>query len=350
MYRIAIVSPKASGGVITVKNKLIKALTYEGYNVDVFNIKSTDLNISYLSSINNHDVVIFLGSIPPAISLFIKTPKMLFVHGFVYYELSNTLVTGNLKSRIGALIYISKFEMTKLIEKQIYICHSITTCEMNKLLNKEYILLPQFVLKDDIKVTENLFNNKIYNLIKTKNKNKVNIVTYSSFVKSPRLLSDDILFFIIKNLDNKIRRDVNLIFINPLSSFKLINLNKTRIIIFPYIQHDLFISLLQNADIYIERSIDEELGYTSIEAALLGTPVAKISPPTFNRRFDYTDREVILSFSVSDFIEKLTDYINNVESYEFEYSMSIRKWVINTRDWDVVKHTLLKTIQQIANN
>jgi hypothetical protein len=41
--------------------------------------------------------------------------------------------------------------------------------------------------------------------------------------------------------------------------------------------------------LYIERCIDEELGNGSIDAGIVGTPVAKLTHPLFVERQDYKD-------------------------------------------------------------
>jgi len=107
----------------------------------------------------------------------------------------------------------------------------------------------------------------------------------------------------------------------------------------------LFLKTLASSDLYIERCIDEELGNTSIEAGLLGTPIAKITHSKYIPRQDYGEDTMILAKSVREFIDKLIEYINNMEYYREYYSKRMWNFITTKRVWDAVKHDLIRRLR-----
>jgi glycerol-3-phosphate dehydrogenase len=63
----------------------------------------------------------------------------------------------------------------------LYVCHSITSCEVNGIREKS-VLLPQFVFPEELKLYSELRKG-------AEDHDVIRIVAYTSFVTSPRLLA-----------------------------------------------------------------------------------------------------------------------------------------------------------------
>ncbi|MCX8137669.1 hypothetical protein [Pyrobaculum aerophilum] len=345
---IAIVIPRVTGGVKTTSNKLINALRYEKISLDVYLMKNWHDRLKLEA--NNYDAVIFLGSIPPISSLSVSVPKLLFVHGFIRHEAIGLLRQYNPRSIMGGLSMLIKNEFYQIFEKfDAYICRSYTTCEANKIIDRKHIILPHFIIDKELARTEEVFNKKNKFLENMKNKDYVSIIGYLSHAHSPRLLTIEQFISLAKILDKKIKRKVLFSIIDPhVSSIQIKESYKIKLMIIPFIRRAYFLKLLYNSDLYLERCIDEELGSASLEAGLLGTPVAKITHTNFLIRQDYTSNEILVASSLNDFVEKLAEYINDIEYFEPLYSIKLRQYIIHKRHWNSVKAGLINYLRQIT--
>lgn len=181
-----------------------------------------------------------------------------------------------------------------------------------------------------------------FNKIEPENKNKLRIVTYTH--ESPRLMKIENLIEIGKKLKPLIKQDFEIIIINPKYSF----LSDSIKVIKP-LPHKKFLSLLASADLYIERTIDEELGISTIEAMSLGVPVAKLTHPIYLNRHDYKE-DIILATSFRELVYKIAEYLNNVDYYHCYYSNRVRKFILEKRTWDHVKIPFLIALKKITKN
>jgi len=344
MVSAAVVSPRAVGGVKYIIERLLRGLKREGIFVREFAIDhglfvSDVADLRLLSELHRYDVIIFMGSIPPLFHVFIKNDikLLLFVHGFVYHESLATLTQGSFKARVGTLYSLARFEFTRKIDRiDAYVCHSVTTCEANRL--KRYILLPQFVFPEEF---------RHYGDESRAGKKIVRILSYTSYVNSPRLLREDTLILLMKQISKMISKRIEFIIINPMGrSFEWRNVNLV-VRRLPFLPRNRFLALLATADLWIEECIDEELRMSSLDAGLVGTPVAKLVHPFFVERQDYTD-EVLWAQTPREFINVLVDYISDIENKRYVYSRKYREFLLSKRSWDSVKHGLLNVIRTSA--
>jgi len=106
-----------------------------------------------------------------------------------------------------------------------------------------------------------------------------------------------------------------------------------------------FYKFVINADLFIDLCVDEELRSTSIELALLETPVAKLIHPKYKSRQDYGEDDFIQEYSSKKLVERLVDYLNNIEYYKPYYAKKLKTFILKHRTWDAVKEPLIKHIK-----
>lgn len=334
--KVALYGPRPLGGVSTIVAKLQKGLIKEGIIADIIlSFKSQLVPIRIYEDIKNinilkkYDLIIIYGSIPWPSHIFLRMrlPIVLFVHGFIYHELLSAI---RRKLKLGTIFLLS-LTIKKAVD--LYICHSVTTCEANKIFSN-FVLLPQWVFSEELEVSpKNVYLS-----------DRVRIVTYTSYARSPRLLSHEALITIIQLLKLYVKKKFELIIIDPLSD-KDIYINSYIKIIRPLPRRE-FLELIAASHLYIERSIDEELRLASLEAMALGTPVAKLTHPRFWPRQDYED-SVIVGSTLRGLVMKLADYVNNIDFYYPYYSRKARDYVSTRRTWDTVKKPFLNAMMEL---
>ena len=346
MKRIALVYPSASGGVKSTITKLGKGLKLEGFDVDLLPLGNKVLSIitrdlAMLKLLSSYDTVLYLGSIPWPSHIFLENVG-LFVHGFVRHELLNAMKRGSLYTKLRTTTLLLLWNVSKVLGKiKFFVCRSITACEMNDLPWSKTIILPQFVLQDEIVVAL-----KLRKFSKIGGGDKIRIITYTSFAQSPRLLSVEDIVWLVKAVARRTRKKLELIIVNPATTtYQVKRFSNLTIIQAKFMPKHQFLKILASSDLYIERCIDEELGNTAIEAGLLGTPIAKITHSKYIPRQDYNEDTIILANSAHKFIEKLAEYINKIEYYKEYYSEKIKNFIITKRTWDTVKHNLIKRLK-----
>ncbi|MEM1646309.1 MAG: hypothetical protein QXL96_10715 [Ignisphaera sp.] len=343
---IAIIVPSITGGVATVFHKLYKGLVSEGIYVDVIRLgggrtpllSAIHSDILKAKLLVDYDLALYMGSIPWPSHILAKLsgiPVALFLHGYFYHELSHEILHGaRLRNRIGAVINTTMFQTAVFLHTiDLYVCHSLTVCEANK-ISKHVVLLPQWIFPEELKV------------LKTKHfKNSmIRILTYTSYGNSPRLLNVNHLIVLEKLIEDRVRRKFELIIVDPkgYASFS----GPVRIV--KPMPRKKFLSFLASADLYIERCIDEELGLTALEAMAMGVPVAKLTHPRYWDRQDYGEKDLILARSVGELAEKIAEYINHIEYYFHYYSKRGREFVLTKRTWDAVKGPFLAALKHIS--
>jgi len=343
--KIALVCPVEAGGVRTITLKLYRSLMLEGFKVKLLSLGKGLFSVFYkdarsVKKLENFDVVIYLGSIAWPSHLLISNPKKgVFIHGFVQHEYISSIRHNNVRTRLGAALTLSYWNfLNKNINKlNFFITHSITTYETVG-IRKRPVILPQFVLQTEVEEYKQVL--KYYE--NDSSKNAVRIVTYSSLAESPRLLKMEHIAFIAKMLSKLVKHKLEFIVVEPQSPANRPNFNFLKTV--RYMPREEFLKLLVSSDLYIERCIDEELRYGSLESGLLGVPVAKITHPAYVTRQDYSDNDLILAKSVREFISRLAEYIDNLDHFKPYYSKHIKDFVINKRSWNHVKEPLIKEL------
>jgi hypothetical protein len=336
MGSIALIAPRGSGGVAYVVERLWEGLSREKLPVSkiVISGSPTLFHLKHLPQLQNYDTIIIAGSIPPPSHLFIRseTKITLFVHGFIYHEANNAIAHGRFREKLGATYSLLLFEMARKANRiDAYICHSVTACEANRIYNG-FILLPQFVFPEEVQKRND------DNIQRGPNPQ---VVTYTSFANSPRLLKEETLLSLMKEISKRLNRRINLVIVNPAErepkTEKWGNLVVCRL---PFLPRDRFLRLVASSDLYIEICIDEELRLGSIDAGIVGTPVAKLTHPLFVERQDYKD-EVLWAASPREFVELVSEYLRDAEDKKPIFSRRFREFLLSRRSWDKVKTPLI---------
>jgi len=339
---IALVVPSVLGGVATSYKRLVWGFLSDGINFRVHKLPQgitafmRDFsNLQYLKKYNN---VIYLGNMPWPSSFYLTKlldiNTFLFVHGFIYHEVASTILKGSLRTRLGAILLLTLYDFARLSESvRYYICRTTTTCDMARIPYNKRILLPQFLLDEEI---------DIYALIRRKYKkrnNVVRIVTYTSYTKSPRLLTSKDIILLTKILKNFVKKEFEFILVDPHRE-PMFN-NFIRVI--RSLPRRIFLRLLASSDIYLERCIDDELGNVALEALAMGLPVAKLTHRSFINRIDY-DNVVIHATNVRELARQMALVIDKRE-YLDEYEQKSIDYVKRKRTWNNVKSSLYERLR-----
>jgi len=330
-HKVIIMMPsKLLGGVKTIVAKLIRGLELEGFHIKpvVYSFRTELIRSLKLSrQLHESSAVIYTSSIPALGHLIHSkyTKTILFVHGYTKYQLLESLKREKLTSKLGATYLIGLWKICETSKKlHKFMCHSRTSCEMND-IRENYILLPQFILPGEEEYYERLL--KKLRRDNHEARDAVRMLAYASFVRSPRLLSAQHIESLMKMVSRRINKRVELIVIDPLvkiESVKLVGSITIRYV--KPLPHMNFLRLVANSDLFIELNIDEELRESTIEAALLETPVAKLTHPLFKDRCDYSESDLIHAYSFKELADKIAEYIQNKESYYYMYSKSITRF------------------------
>jgi len=340
MGSIALVASRGRGGVAYAVERLWEGLRREGVPVDkvVVSGSPTLFHLKHLTQLQRYGGIIITGSIPPPSHLFIRsdTKVALFVHGFVYHELGNAIAYGWFREKLGAAYSLLLFEMARKADRiDAYICHSVTACEANRIHN-DFILLPQFIFPEELQKR---------NEDSIQRRPNPQVVAYSSFANTPRLLKEETLLTLMKAVSKRLNRQVNLVIVNPaMREPRTEKWNNLVVHQFPFLPRGQFLKLIAMSNLYIERSIDEELGLGSIDAGIAGTPVAKLTHPLFVERQDYKD-EVLWAASPRVFVELVSEYLRDAEDKKPIFSRRFMEFLLNKRSWDKVKIPLIRLLR-----
>jgi len=343
LRKIALVVPRTSGGVSTIYTNLLRGLMKDKIYVKVFRLYGTmprpilhDIdNVKYLRSF---DSIIYISSIPwPSANLLsvFNTKKFLFVHGFIYHEILSVLKRGNLKTRIGGVELLLLYDMARFLNSiDYYICHSDSTCNMTRVPSEKKILLPQFLLEDDLDFYRSLYY--MYKDLKRQD-NTVRIITYGSYANSPRLLKFKHMVVLAKILKHATKKKIEFTIIDPFSEPYQDEIVK----VMKPLPRERYLQLVASSDIYIERCIDEELRYGALEAMAMGTPVAKVTHSLYRSNIDY-ENAIINAQTITELARIISQV---VEQNDLErYSKAGMKYVREKRTWNSVKSELYKRL------
>jgi hypothetical protein len=342
---------KLSGGVRTIVAKLIRGLELEGFHIKpvVYSIRTELIrSLKLLRQLHESSAVIYTSSIPALGHLIHSkyTKTILFIHGYTKYQLLESLKRGKLTSKLGATYLIGLWKICETARRlHRFMCLCETACEMNG-IRENYILLPEFILPGEEEYYERLL--KKLRKDNHEARDAVKILTYTSFVRSPRLLSVQHIENLMKMISRQINRKVELVIIDPhvkAETVKLVGSITIRYVRpLPRME---FLRLLASSDLFIELNIDEELRDSTIEAALLGVPVAKLTHPLFRDRCDYKEDDLIHAYSFKELADRIAEYIQNVELYYNIYSKALRDFILKSRTWNHVKRQLVEYLKEV---
>jgi hypothetical protein len=346
------VSPgKTMGGVRTTVSKLIKGLQLEGSYVSVIPLQRTNLLAKFYSDIANikelrsFDAIIYMGSIPWPSHIFMSDATLvaLFVHGFVRQELINAIKQGSYRVGLGATLLLSLWNAFKLMGKiDLFICRCYTSSEANGIC-ENYVLLPEFVFPYEIELYDEISKSFEQDRVQ---RNKVKVLTYTSYADSPRLLGKPHIMSLMKNVSRNIKKEVELTIVDPeRKNGSIERVGNLTIRHVGFMPKEIFLKELLSSDMFMELCVDEELRNVSIDAGLIGTPIAKLTYGRFVERQDYTEDCLIQAKTHKELIHKVADYLNNVEHYKPIYSRNMRDFILKHRTWNAVKNPLISYLR-----
>lgn len=345
--KIAIVSPSGLGGVQVITRKLFKALKYEDFNVDLFILGNGVLDtfvtdFKLVNCFKKYDTIVYTGSIARLSSVLVNEPRTaLFIHGFIKEEYKKTFSHSDIKTKAGALIEFTWLQSVNmsLFKPDFFICHSVSTSKANRLKNST--LLPQFILSEEIALFEGIRR-------KSRENNQCpKILVYRSYADSPRLISQSSLVWVAKQLAKTIKRKTQFFIVDPtvkhefIYQFGMIDLR-----IIPVMPRLVFLNFLASVDLYIETSIDEEIGLDSLEAGILKVPLAKITSPPHKVLQDYSDSEVLNASSIESLVNIITQYLSNLQEHKASYGERLESFVLKKRLWNSVKQHFIAELER----
>ncbi len=347
--RIAIVDVVAEGSSYYLMNKLAEGLRRDGFTVDKYVLNSWLIpklfirDLKLLDRLEKYDIIIYGQSIAFITPLLVNKCKILFLHGVNYYDFYYTgFIHGrNIINKLTGLGFYSWWNILRSLPSMDYfVCHSRSACMSNIIPWEKTIILPQFILEDEIPTRRE--TNKVIN------DHALKIMTYTSTSKySPRLLSQEIVekipFLLSKKLNNCVNNKRILFTIVSPGEHVRARIGCVEIHKLPLMPRLYFQNLLSRQHIYLERNLDEELGLTSIEAGLNGVAVAKITLPEYRDYADYPSKAVIEATSLMGLIDRLVEIIDNLGVIH-EYLTNFYNFLVNKRVWGRVKKYLYSKI------
>ncbi|MEM4623748.1 MAG: hypothetical protein QW816_06850 [Desulfurococcaceae archaeon] len=365
--------PGSPGGIGKLLNNLINSSNHN-YDIHFLIIKSeystsNAVNIYLLRMIFNFindlatsskmaceahtDAIMYVGSIPHLSIIAAKLcskPVILYVNGYVHHELINRV-------RTSSKLYISLKEILRFIWAEtlfgignlfvdVYVFPCYGTYENSKIpRNKNYKIIPLWFSEQEIDriiSKQNLLggekeNNKMYG------ENKKIIITYTSNVYSPKILSSQHLIKLGQLIKSRSKQEFDFLIIDPKSKPQQVS---NYIKVMSRLSREEYFKLLAKSFLYIDSVIDDELRYSTLEAMLLGVPVAKITHPRYWDKLDF--KYELFSTSVREFIERVAWYIDHAEELYPMYSSKVREYVLSKRRWNNVRNYFLEIFELIG--
>ena len=348
MKRVAIVSTEGGGGVKTTIRKLHEGLTLVGHHTDLFIVGSNTFSLNGLATLKidvklfgkleNYDTVLYMNSVPLPDSFLLAGPRRgLFVHGYVNSELMYDIKDGFALTKLRAAFLLSYRRIaTRFPEPPdycIYRCESAREADNVKCAS---ILLPEFVLPREVL---SFLGNPSPPLIREKRKPR--IVAYLQPVDSPRTLQLQHIIKLATILQSEVRGGVEFTIIN-FKSFGNVNRD---IKLVKFMPRNAFLEFLRSSDLYLERLADEELGNISIDAGLLGVPVAKLTLSRYLSKCDYRRDEVLQGSSLTELSSVLANYFNNKSMTAEALVSNYRSFLLSKRSWKAASRNLVGKIE-----
>ncbi|MEM1902885.1 MAG: hypothetical protein QXW44_04300, partial [Pyrobaculum sp.] len=329
MGRVAVYWPEAPvGGVRTVAFQLLKGLRRE-FQTDKIVVSSRFrfFDVEFLSRLKQYDVLIYLGNIAPVSSVSKSFRNILFLHGIMPYEFKGRLLKGSLRGRVGAIVDSSWWSVVnmRLVKPDAYICHSVTACELNRVPREMRVILPQFVLPEEVRLYDRYAPGEVRENV---------LLTYMSFAFSDRLLPLTVFLKLVKALSRLLPRPFTVKIVDPHSSPHVYTHGNVRVIVQKPLPREEFMRELARSTVFFESCVDEELRYTSIESGLVGTPVAKVTFPQFWGRQDYTEEELLVAPDFKTLVGRLAECLREPEECKSRYGAAANRFVKEKRNWD----------------
>jgi hypothetical protein len=340
--RIGIVTTNGRGGVATAIDKLHRGLELEGHDVKLTLLGTNLLRATYndaqlLRNSDEFDVMIYMNSTPAPDYLINKTPvKAVFIHGLIDEEIVNSIMHSGFIGRIRASsIFVYRKAIESLGPAPDLTIYQSETMRMANGHQPNSVLLPQYLLPAEIDYFQAFATERM-----ASGSRILEILTYFPLVESSRLLRADQIISLSEMLRQSLKREFQITIVGAPFARRATSQVKGM----DFLPRSDFIKLLARSDLYIERCTDEELGYTALEAGLLGVPVAKVTRPAALGRCDYSREQIINSTSLPGLAKQISDYFSRPASSRCVEPKKAKEWLISHRSWDSVKGPLLSRL------
>jgi glycosyltransferase involved in cell wall biosynthesis len=357
---VLVVSSSSRGGPSTTARKLVEGLAKEGLNVRTLTLSPSlpfternkvlkrmppfvrlmfrELDV-VKEDLNLYQHIILMDLYPflvPLLRLISSSNIILYVQGYLYHQFVNFLKYSSINTKIGSTLNMITFDISKRLNHiDHYLCTCISTCKYSNIPIEKSTLLPLWLSERELTELKKYAKKS---LERGPPGNRLLVLSYTSNVVSPKLLSGRYLLHILLIVSRRVRRDFKAIVIDPLSAPT--TLKNIRVVNF--LDRRRFLEFLSHSSLLVDPLIDEELRNTTLEAMALGVPVAKLLSPYYADYADYSNKDLLLAHTVRELVDLITEYLNNVESYYDYYHRIEKKFVIEKRVWHSVKEPLLK--------
>ena len=253
-----------------------------------------------------------------------------FLHGYVPSETLQSLTRGPGSARYQGSLVLASSLLSRLSPAKP-ICHSLTACEANGIEPGEAIILPQFLLPRELSVP--------------RLEKRYDVLAYTSSVATPRIMRREAILELLRYVAVR-RPGSRLILVDPATRRARIDrVGDSLLVVYPALPPRLFLTLLSSTKIYLERSLDEELGTTSLEAIARGAAVAKITAPGLQDRQDYERGEILVASGLRELAEDIVDALSR--GTWMDHASRGRKWLVEKRLWDKVKEAFYRGLSPL---
>ncbi|MEM1741122.1 MAG: hypothetical protein QXV11_06650 [Desulfurococcaceae archaeon] len=308
-----------------------------------------DLKISLKTVCKDYaDAVLYLGSVPLPSHVLAKLcskPVILYVNGYLHYEhvyrFKNAIKRLDIREILGSiwtevwtelLFGIGRY----FVDAYVFPCYA--TYEFSMISsNKVHRVIPLWLSEQEIShILEQSTSRR-------KEDDEILLVAYTSNVYSPKILSSEHLVKLGYLVRNKTARNFEFLIIDPKSNQQKAIDN---ILIVNRLPRKKYLETLTRSILYVDAVIDDELRYSTLEAMLLGVPVAKITHPRYWDKLDF--KYELFSTSIREFVERVAWYIDHAEELYPMYSSKVREYVLSKRRWNNVKNYFLEIFELIG--
>lgn len=350
--KVLIVTPSLTvGGLGSYSMKIYNALLKEGLTVELCDLGTKKYVVlhTFLNDLNclfkkkeDFDMVMYIGSIPYPSSFFFKLlgkKIVVVVNGYFYYEVFNEIKRSiklkKIRRILISLLNLLLFEIgKKYVDVYVYPCYGAREAVRT---GRRSHVVPLWIDESEQKLE--IRDSTSYDLVR--------VITYTSYVYSPKILPIEAIIKIFKIVENKINKNFELTIIDPRLTgekhrIKDLTLRRGKVILLSSLPRDRFLSLLSHSHLYFDPIIDDEFRYSTLEAMALGVPIAKLVHSKYIDKLEF--RYELISDSIGALIKNIVNYIENLEDLYPKYSQFMKSFVQSQRTWKAVKHKLLSAL------
>ncbi|MEM2094469.1 MAG: hypothetical protein QXI32_04145 [Candidatus Bathyarchaeia archaeon] len=205
------------------------------------------------------------------------------------------------------------------------------------------IVLPQFIFEEDVGTYKEFRRLcTAQKICSDPLKKEFILTTYTSANPVPRLMPSEFIVRIVEKLNKVSYARVKLLVYGNV--FRKIN--SDCVVYKGVVPRAEFLAGVASSDLYIERNLDEELGFSTLEAGLLGVPIAKVTLPSRTGYFDVPEDAIINVSSIRGLFREISRFIVSCEKCRSEYASNFLDYLLQNRMWSNVKYELLNSFRK----